>query len=990
MCPSPSEWPVFLIIHGHFYQPPRENPWINRIERQDSAGPAHDWNERITSECYRANCFSRRLDGFGRIDEVVNNFGYLSYNVGPTLMAYLQRFHPDVHRRMVEADGVSARRYGGHGNAMAQVYNHVIMPLADGHDQETQMAWGLADFEHRFGRKAKGMWLAETAINDAVVDKLIEWGVEWTILSPHQAEAVRRIEEPEEPKAVEPKAPPSPGTAGAAAETKAESAPPANQGPAEGTTNEKAKGKGKAAPAAPPPWHDVSDGSIPTGRAYRIVRPGGRHLDVFFYDSHLSRAVSFEGLLRDADVFASKLYGSIRDIPEPQVVVVATDGETFGHHHPFGDMCIAALMRGAGPSHGLTLTNPGQYLERVPRRYEVRLKAGHRNEGTAWSCSHGVGRWYRNCGCSTGGPSDWQQAWRTPLREGLDHLKDELRRVFLRHTKEWFRDPWDARNDWIRVILADYAPEARDAFFERNLLKDADEMTRSDLCALLEAQKYAMYMFTSCAWFFCEISGIETVQNLKYAARAIELTSHFSPLNFEEILVCHLRRAPSNVPQWRDGGTVYKKLVKPYAGEDRQIAFNLLVEELFLATKADRTRYLDTVRLEDHRRVHLTGPERSLTLDDGFGRRFTEAEVGRFAMTNRVTDRHRVFDYLALKGPHLELEVYLNQSDETTPGVDLEEFAGQLFDGGGIESVRRQLVEYFKAEPFGATDIFFDLRDELVGFAIRDVTAELGATAEQALDRYGAMARTLLDGPAPDHPPPLGGEAPQIRLLLGGTTVATTPLLPLSDLISNDFVPVEILFDADGSFSLTYNGKEHFSKLYFPGYVPLAGARIGLGARTGGLNANHFIDDLSIETYTEPKPGIVLAPQDMMVVAGSAATFGVVLNNGETATVQWLRDDVAIPGAGGTSYTLAPVAMADSGAKFSARVTLGATVVTTTPATLTVVEIDLPATPVVSYDFDDGAVPAEALTYGAGLSWDGSIPACSSLKSIVPPWRSHT
>ena len=738
--PSPSEWPVFLLIHGHFYQPPRENPWINRIEHQESAAPAHDWNERITSECYRANCFSRRLDGFGRIDKIINNFSYLSYNVGPTLFTYLEQYHPDVYQRVLDADKESAKRFGGHGNAMAQVYNHVIMPLADKIDQETQIRWGLADFEHRFGRKAKGIWLAETAINDAVVDILIDHGIQYTILSPHQAARVRYMESEKEKAA-------RAAAAEKAAKEKEISKSLGSDGGASKSKADKSKKTG-AEQSAPKvksyPWYDVSDGSLDPARAYRINRPGGRHLDVLFFDLHLSRAVSFEGLLRDADVFAKRLYRAVRDVHEPQLLNISTDGETFGHHHAFGDMCVAALMDEKAQNYGLTVTNPGQFLERVPIRWEVQLKDGYRNEGTAWSCSHGVGRWYRDCGCSTGGPESWQQEWRTPLREGLDHLKDELRRVYLRHTREWFHDPWEARNDWVNVILRDYSDEARQAFFQRNLKREADEVTLSDLCSLLEAQKYAMYMFTSCAWFFCDISGIETVQNLKYAARAIELTSHFSPLNFEEILLCHLRRAPSNVEQWKDGGTVYKKLVKAYAGEDRQIAFNVLVEELFLGDKEDRMEYIADMILEQHERIVLTSPEREMVFSDD-GNIFSEAEVGRFVMLNRITGRHRNFDYLILRGPHLELEAYVNQQEDVDQERHLEEIAENLFSGGGVESIRRQLVDYFKVKPFGASDIFFDLREEVVKWSTRHFTEKLGEMAETTFEKFGPLARNILD-----------------------------------------------------------------------------------------------------------------------------------------------------------------------------------------------------------------------------------------------------
>ncbi len=520
-----------LIIHGHFYQPPRENPWTERIERQSSASPYHDWNERITSECYLPNTRSRRLDGFGRITRLVNNYEWISFNFGPTLLCWLEDKHPEVYSKILEADRESIKREGGHGNAIAQAYNHIIMPLASRRDQETQIKWGVCDFQRRFGREPEGIWLPEAAVNDETIEILIDFGISFIILSPHQADSIRPLHK-----------------------------------------------KGK--------WIDVSTGSIPAGSPYRCLKPGsgkgGGYIDIFFYDSQLSQDVSFNHLLRNGDSLADAV---IEGYPHSKssLVVIATDGENYGHHEPFADMALAYLIDQGAARRNITLTNFGAYLEHHGPKHEVRLKKGRNGEGTSWSCVHGVGRWKEDCGCSTGSKTEWNQAWRTPLRTGLDSLRDSLALHFERGCSELLADPQKSRNDYIEVI-EDRSPETSAAFIASHSPRELDETERSRALTLLESQRNALLMFTSCGWFFNDISGIETVQLLMYAARAIELAGE---KGLESELIRKLEKATSNIEGFGTGADLYRDATRGTAvAVPAIVAQHAIYTHLFGASEA--------------------------------------------------------------------------------------------------------------------------------------------------------------------------------------------------------------------------------------------------------------------------------------------------------------------------------------------------------------------------------------------------------------------
>ena len=493
-----------LIIHGHFYQPPRENPWTGLIERQPGAHPYHDWNERIQAECYGPNAFVRVLGHGNRDEDLANNYASISFNFGPTLLSWLEWHHPKTYRRILDADKTSAQKRGGHGNAISQAYGHAILPLCNDRDRLTQVLWGLADFRFRFGREPEAMWLPETACNDETLELLIEQGLRYVILAPGQAERVRT---------------------------------------AEGD------------------WHNVSDGSIDTSRAYRYShrRQPGRSIAIFFYDGPLAHAIAFENALRSSQLLVSMFTAAERG----PLVNVATDGETYGHHFKFGDLTLAHALELEAKDQGLWVTNYGQFLDLYPPEFEVEIKKGTDSEGTSWSCAHGVGRWRRDCGCHTGGEPEWNQQWRGPLRAALDFLRDHAAAQFEEVGGKIFVDPWAARNAYIELILE--SGHSREEFLasQAKQLLSFHEQTRA--FTLLELQRNALLMYTSCGWFFSELSGIETVQILKYAARVIELTAEPGLPSPRARFLEMLSEARSNVRELGNGANIYLRLVETAA-----------------------------------------------------------------------------------------------------------------------------------------------------------------------------------------------------------------------------------------------------------------------------------------------------------------------------------------------------------------------------------------------------------------------------------------
>lgn len=494
--PSLQRGPRYVCVHGHFYQPPREDPWLEVVPRQDGAFPHHDFNAKITAECYGANAASRILDDDQHISEIVNNYERISFNIGPTLLSWMEEHAPRVYERILAADRESREHFGGHGSAMAQAYNHAILPLCNRRDKETQVRWGIRDFEHRFGRAPEGMWLPEAAVDTESLEVLAEHGIAFTLLAPRQADSLGFAH--------------------------AESL---------GTT-----------------------GPVDPRRPYRVVLPSGRSIAVFFYDGEISQAVAFEGLLESGARFAERLMGGFDDTDvRAQLVHIATDGESYGHHHRFGDMALAFALRSIEADADLQLTNYGEFLARHPPETEIAIV-----ERSSWSCAHGVGRWSEDCGCRmTPGTT---QAWRGPLRRGLNWLRDALAAGFENHAAELLTDPWGARDAYVDVVLS-RTPERAREFVEKHAVRELTEDDVVAALAWLEVQRHAMLMFTSCGWFFDELSRIEALQILTYACRAAHLYEALTGDGLESGLRDQLRAARDD--DHGDGGRLYDELVRP-------------------------------------------------------------------------------------------------------------------------------------------------------------------------------------------------------------------------------------------------------------------------------------------------------------------------------------------------------------------------------------------------------------------------------------------
>ena len=513
----------YLTIHGHFYQPPRENPWTEEIEIQQSAAPNHDWNEKISAQCYAPNGASRIVDGQNRIIEISNNYKYMSFNFGPTLLSWMETHDTVAYDRIIQADVESRELYSGHGCAIAQVYNHIILPLANQNDKITQVIWGLKDFQKRFGRNSEGIWLAETAVDAQTLEVLIDCGVKFTILSPYQAKCVNKI----------------------------------------GEKN----------------WQDVSWGSIDPSQPYRYFVEGTnkqKYIDLFFYDGQISKSVAFDNLLQDGNKFAHRLNdGYQENRNRAQLINIATDGESYGHHTKFGDMALAYVLRVGAKNLDFEITNYAQYLELFPPEYEVDIKPV-----SAWSCSHGVGRWCDDCGCSTGALPHWNQKWRKPLRQALDFLRDELIALCASEGAQYFKDFWEARNNYIDVIL-DRSIDNINEFFKHNAKKQLSYNDKIKALKLMEIQRFSQLMYTSCGWFFADISGIETTQIMKYAYRAIEIAHEFSDKDLEKPFLSILQKAKSNIIEYGTGKDIFNRFVRPARVSFEKVAAQFALESLF-------------------------------------------------------------------------------------------------------------------------------------------------------------------------------------------------------------------------------------------------------------------------------------------------------------------------------------------------------------------------------------------------------------------------
>lgn len=637
----------FLTIHGHFYQPPRENPWLEAIELQDSALPFHDWNERINKECYNPNSVSKIVDSRNRILDMVNNYEHMSFNFGPTLLSWMEQFAPLTYERIIKADIESVEQHSGHGNAMAQVYNHIIMPLANENDKQTQVKWGIRDFEYRFGRKPEGIWLAETAVDDDTLRVLEENGIKFTVLSPYQALKMRK----------------------------------------EGDKD----------------WTDVSWGNIDPARSYRyyIKSAPGKYIDLFFYDGAISRSVAFDELLKDGNKFARRLKEGVSDCRDyPQLVNIATDGESYGHHTKFGDMALAYVLQIKAKEEGFTITNYAEYLDKYRSDYEVDIK-----QASSWSCFHGVGRWKEDCGCSTGGHPGWNQKWRKPLREALDYLRDELAKVYDEEGAKYFNaNPWDIRNKYINVILDRNELNIK-KFQNENFLPNLSEEQKVKAMELLEIQRQAMLMYTSCGWFFSEISGIETVQIMKYAARAMQLAANFTKKDLEKRFTEILAEAKSNIAEYGSGRDIFNNFVKPSIVTTKQIASLWALSSLYQDFEDEENVYCYTVKRDEYQKVQKGN---------------SNLVIGHIEIKSQITlqKSNLMFALMQYSGGdfHCAIKEYSDDAEFNKMKNDLI----KTFMLNPLTEIIRSLDEYFGKEYYTLKDIFIEERRKVLQILLKD------------------------------------------------------------------------------------------------------------------------------------------------------------------------------------------------------------------------------------------------------------------------------
>ncbi|MEB3173568.1 MAG: DUF3536 domain-containing protein [Cyanobacteriota bacterium] len=626
--PAPSATQVYVTVHGHFYQPPRENPYLERIERQPSAAPFQDWNERIYAECYRPNAFARIFSDQGEVLAIVNNYEYLSFNIGPTLLSWLENHDPEVYQRILEADRLSCRRLGGHGNAIAQVYNHIILPLANERDKYTQVQWGVADFRHRFGREPEGIWLAETAVDQETLRVLIDEGIKFTILAPSQAEACRPFGEEE--------------------------------------------------------WRVVNGGQIDPTRPYRCFIEDGRFIDIFFYDGPISRDLGFGDVLNSSDFLAGRLGQAVRgDFRPSQLLTLATDGETFGHHKGSAERCLAYAFTQEFPRRGWQTTNFAHYLSLHPPQWEVCLKPV-----TAWSCCHGVDRWQADCGCGGGG--DWHQRWRAPLRESLNWLRDQLAELYQTTALRYFQDPWQARRDYVEVIL-NRNLERVNQFLARHQTHPLRPQERTDALRLLEMQRYSLLMFTSCGWFFDEISRPEGAQILRYGARAMELAAEVTGIDLEPEFIARLEPAPSNVPQFQNGRRVYEALVSPAKISLAQVAAHYAMSSLFTPYGPQQSLYCYQTEQIDYHKQQLG----ALTL-----------ALGQVNLTSTITWESQTFTFAALHLGGWDFHCCVQPTQGRGRYGQLKQKLLQALASASAAQVILAMNDYFGAQSFSLPNLF--------------------------------------------------------------------------------------------------------------------------------------------------------------------------------------------------------------------------------------------------------------------------------------------
>lgn len=687
--PSAVATGVYVTVHGHFYQPPRENPYLDAIERQPSASPFHDWNERIHHECYRPNAFARILNDRGELVGIVNNYEYLSFNIGPTLMSWLERYDMEVYQRILEADRKSCQRLNGHGNAMAQAYNHIILPLANQRDKITQIRWGIADFRSRFGRDPEGMWLAETAVDYATLEVLVAEGIRFIVLAPSQAERCRPFPTKDHPD---------------------------------------------------PHWIEVGGSQIDPTRPYRCFlkptltspdllsqhtlsdsnpfNPNAPYIDIFFYDGPISRDMGFSDVLHSSQHLAGRIGQAVRGDHRPaQLIAVATDGETFGHHKSGTEKCLAYAFTEEFPRHDWQVTNFAHYLSIHPPTWEVELKPV-----TAWSCSHGVDRWQEDCGCGVGG--DWHLKWRRPLRDALNWLRDQLIPIYEEAGRKLFRDPWEARNTYIDVIR-DRSTSSLRRFFAEQQIRELDETEQIEALRLLEMQRHTLLMFTSCGWFFEEISRPEGVQILRYAARAIELAATVAGVRLETEFRHRLALAPSNVEAFMTGEEVYRQLVTTAQVSLEQVAAHYAISSLFTTYAREQRVYCYNAQQLDYQMQRMG----SLTL-----------AVGQVQLISEITQETGLFVFAVFHLGGWDFHCCIQPFGGRRSYTMLKERLFSVLQEASVAHAILEMVRLFGDQSFSLRDLFAEERHRIMRLLSQENVTRLDQLYTQVYrDNYSVM-----------------------------------------------------------------------------------------------------------------------------------------------------------------------------------------------------------------------------------------------------------
>jgi alpha-amylase/alpha-mannosidase (GH57 family) len=674
----------FICIHGHFYQPPRENPWLETVETQDSAAPYHDWNERICAECYATNGAARIQNNKNQITRIVNNYARMSFNFGPTLLSWLKENAPRTYRMILDGERRSRRTYGGHSSAMAQVYNHIIMPLASRRDRITQIRWGIADYVSHYGSPPEGMWLAETAADSESLELMAQNGIKFTVLAPHQCKRVRAM------------------------------------GEAEGWPKNE--------------WTATPGASIDTTRPYLVRFPSGASIAVFFYNGPASRAIAFEGLLNSGENFAARLKSGFKDSAQAQLVHVATDGESYGHHHKHGEMALAYALRLLERDRTVKLTNYGSHLEQFPPEYECEIE-----EDSSWSCVHGVERWRSNCGCNGGKP--FNQLWRAPLRQALDDLRDALVPLTEAEGGKLFKNVWEARNGYIDVVL-DRTDSHANRFFDLHGEHKLSEAERVRALELMEMQRHMQLMYTSCGWFFDDIAGIETVQIIAYAARVLQLAKELfgeQAAGLEAAFLERLAVAKSNEAKYGDGAQIYKSSVETMELGLEQVAAHYAISSIFSTFAEETDLFCYRVRRISYE-----------VRNSGRGR----LAMGRAHIASAITGQQQSFSFAVL---HFGDQ---NITAAVKPYSDKDAAAFDEFAAKAAEQVQRALFpevirlldkEYGHVD-YSLTSLFRDEQRRIVGLILNSTLWDIENSLTTIYDDHASLLHYLSQAGLPKPP----------------------------------------------------------------------------------------------------------------------------------------------------------------------------------------------------------------------------------------------